>query len=1082
MSSLPPLPPLVGPYPVRRLVAHGGQSVVYEVTDPETGAALAAKVLLDGSAAGRFRREYQALVRVNHPNVVRVFRSGVTDDGLPYLVMELLEGRTAQAQVKAFGRPGSPARTDEAVRVAHGVADALAYLHGLGIIHRDLKAANVIVLPDGRVKVLDFGAVRMIAADVAPSDGREFVGTFHYAAPEQILGQPVDGRTDLYALGVLFYRMLSARRPFEGDDPVKVARLHLETPPPPLQRLVPGAPPAVLALVGELLQKDPARRPTSAAEVAARLAPLLPGAVAPEADEAVERPRRPAEAAIAAVLDAEGFAALLFEGAEGTGRRRMVRRAREEAERRGFAVVDVDLLGGPLPWVGFAERARARIPAGHPAGEALDRLAVRDRHDPADLAAVLAACAVEGPVVVAVNGLDDGAPADVATVAGAAARLAAAGAAVRLFAAVPPGGAAEAGWAGRHLTLPLTPGEVVEVARQALGVAAIAPELARRLVEASGGRIARLESLLRALPPGRGGAATRLAVPADVATRMSLELELLDAGDRRVAEMLALAGGTATASTLARALGVAPAEVEGAAQRLVAAGLVDRLADRRVRYAAGVEAEAVRVHLRPVRGALHAHRLAVVPGAVGGDEEPGPMAARAEVQLLRRSGQLAEAVALAVRRAGALVARGRWGEAEELLLPLTQARPAPTGFELWRLYAEVVAELDPDSARAEHALQRLTRLAVSDRELGDVERAAARLAMARGLAGEGAVHLERARGRYLRAGHHEGRLAVARTLAELFLSQGRVEAAAGEVLAVQEEVGGRAPRLLSTLAGAQLAAGELTEAESQLRALVGTLEQGGRGAWLEHVRRQRALRLSGRWSEARRALAEVLPRARVEATAGSLAALLVSAAELQLALGRPEAARERVAEAMAVLDGPPPSWLDEPLARVRARTAEALGEGGAMLWVSVALDRALAGGRDPAAARLQVMRGFLLKKTGKLGSGEADLVAGTGTLRRAGVWTGLAEAVTERPDPALLVDPAALYAGLDPWLAEESPPPVLLDRALLTAAWAIRRGSAVEADAARRDALRAAEALRTRLDPADRDAWTRHPLWEAVFG
>src|SRR5687767_3995224 len=154
MTAGPPLPDEIGPYRVLRPIARGGMAEVYEVEERSSGEHLALKLLVQtGGARARFDREYEALIRLNHPNIVRVYAYGHFGDH-PWLSMELVEGTPIQAYAKKVGRPGSLERLEEVVRIAHDVAMALDHIHHRGLVHRDLKSANVLVLPDGRVKLI----------------------------------------------------------------------------------------------------------------------------------------------------------------------------------------------------------------------------------------------------------------------------------------------------------------------------------------------------------------------------------------------------------------------------------------------------------------------------------------------------------------------------------------------------------------------------------------------------------------------------------------------------------------------------------------------------------------------------------------------------------------------------------------------------------------------------------------------------------------------------------------------------------------------------------------------------------------
>ncbi len=265
------IPEDIGPYRVLRPIARGGMAEVYEVQERTSGEHLALKVLvqLKGQVA-RFNREYEAMIRLNHPNIVRVYAFGTLGEN-PWLSMELIEGTPIQAYAKRCGKPGTRERLEEVVRVTHDLALALDHIHSHGLVHRDLKSANVLVLPDGRVKLLDFGTARVAdAVEDITRDG-EFIGTFAYASPEQILNKPVTGRADLYSLGVLLYRLVTGRRPFESDEPGELARQHVKELPPPPSQFAAELPKSLEELILALLSKKADDRPATGAIVARTL-------------------------------------------------------------------------------------------------------------------------------------------------------------------------------------------------------------------------------------------------------------------------------------------------------------------------------------------------------------------------------------------------------------------------------------------------------------------------------------------------------------------------------------------------------------------------------------------------------------------------------------------------------------------------------------------------------------------------------------------------------------------------------------------------------------------------------------------
>jgi tetratricopeptide (TPR) repeat protein len=346
-ASVPPPPDQIGPYRVLRSIARGGMAEVYEVEEKFSGERYALKLLdLAGSALPRFNREYEALARLNHPNIVRVYQYGFFNQQ-PWITMELLAGVPLQARVKAAGRPGEASRTAEVVRVSGFVADALQYIHRRGLVHRDLKSDNVVVLPDGRVKLLDFGTAHLYDALEPITKEGEFVGTFAYAAPEQITGGPVDWRADLYALGVLMYRLCTGQRPFEANDPATLAKLHAKVMPKAPREITPELPKELDALIMQLLAKRPEQRPQQAEVVVDALRLLGPSHsgkldVYSSLDRAVGR-----EAEVRQVADRMAAAApggaVLVEGGDGSGRSRFARAVASALEERGWSVADVTL-------------------------------------------------------------------------------------------------------------------------------------------------------------------------------------------------------------------------------------------------------------------------------------------------------------------------------------------------------------------------------------------------------------------------------------------------------------------------------------------------------------------------------------------------------------------------------------------------------------------------------------------------------------------------------------------------------------------------------------------------------------------
>jgi serine/threonine protein kinase len=251
-------------------LGHGGMARVLRGTDRQLGRHVAIKVLSppydrDQAFVERFRREAHAAARLNHPSIVAVYDTG-SDDGTHYIVTELVDGETLADLVEREG-PLPPERT---VEIATEVTRALAAAHERGVVHRDVKPGNVMLTPEGRVKVVDFGIARAAGAESGTRSGL-VLGSAPYLSPEQARGEAGDERSDIYALGCVLYQMLTGQPPFNADTPVATLYLHVheQVPPPSSVRDVPGD---LEAIVLRCLEKDPAARFQSAAELEHALA------------------------------------------------------------------------------------------------------------------------------------------------------------------------------------------------------------------------------------------------------------------------------------------------------------------------------------------------------------------------------------------------------------------------------------------------------------------------------------------------------------------------------------------------------------------------------------------------------------------------------------------------------------------------------------------------------------------------------------------------------------------------------------------------------------------------------------------
>ncbi len=256
-----------GRYVLERELGRGGMGRVFAALDRTLGERVALKLLTvpDGNASAleRFRREVKLARKVTHRNAARTFDIG-EHDGIHYLTMELVDGRSLEREL-ADRRLAPAAIVDIAVQICDGLAAA----HEAGVVHRDLKPANVLVEPAGRVVITDFGIARSANDDRLTADGG-LLGTLAYMAPEQIKGQPADARTDLYAIGLIVYEMLTGCTPFPADTALASALARIDAPPPDPRTIV-GVPDALAELVMQCLEPDPSRRPASAQDVATAL-------------------------------------------------------------------------------------------------------------------------------------------------------------------------------------------------------------------------------------------------------------------------------------------------------------------------------------------------------------------------------------------------------------------------------------------------------------------------------------------------------------------------------------------------------------------------------------------------------------------------------------------------------------------------------------------------------------------------------------------------------------------------------------------------------------------------------------------
>lgn len=271
---------LGGRYRLETLLGQGGMSAVYRADDPNLRRAVAIK-LIHGHLAGdpefvrRFEEEAAAVAQLRHPNIVQVYDFNHDGDTY-YMVLEFVPGETLYDKLRQLNSAGVRMPLEEVVAITTTLCEAVDYAHRRRMIHRDLKPANVMITPPGQAILMDFGIVKIVGGDTQTATGA-MIGTVAYMAPEQIRGERADHRTDIYALGVMLFEMVSGQRPFQGDSAPATMMMHLTEPVPDVRRLNSSVPAALVAVIEKAMAKAPEQRYQTAAEMVAALTAVARG-------------------------------------------------------------------------------------------------------------------------------------------------------------------------------------------------------------------------------------------------------------------------------------------------------------------------------------------------------------------------------------------------------------------------------------------------------------------------------------------------------------------------------------------------------------------------------------------------------------------------------------------------------------------------------------------------------------------------------------------------------------------------------------------------------------------------------------
>jgi tetratricopeptide (TPR) repeat protein len=1094
---------------VLRSIASGGMAQVYEVQDPASEERFALKLLVASVALRRFNREYEAMTRLNHPGIVRVYHYGL-HEGLPWLTMELLRGTPAQSYLKDFGKTGSPERMREALRISYFLSTALAYVHDRGLVHRDLKSANVLVLPDERVKLIDFGTAHLAdPLERITLDG-EFVGTFAYASPEQISGRPVDWRSDLYSLGVLMYRLVTGKRPFPGNDADELAHQHNHVAPSDPRSLAPNVPDVLANLMLQLLAKKPEERPLNA-HLVARAIEDLAGApfstrarLAIHSHDAISRDaeRRAVRARLSANQPGE---LVVLAGHEGSDRSRVADRVLAEAVESGWTAFRCG-FGGETELADLVAML-GKIAHGHDGATAAMDLVRNATTDDAlaqatlrtqllhAAASVVVARGDRGPILLGLMEVHLAGPVAVAILGAIRRRVLESRAKVAFVASSVQSALGQETEIGRwmrdaqvFLLEALPPRAVAVAVATMLGRRPPPVELTRRLHNVTDGQPLYLEQAVEEIVragvlEAEGNRLEWADSTVDVglpplARRTAGELlATLPFPHRDVLTAMALLGDATQVSSVAAGLGWEADEVELVVADLVTRGLID------AQLAWCVPAlKTLVLDAMPRR-----RRLAIARALIPELSKIDPT--RALVTCLLDVGRVDEAVFRASELGRTLGASRRLRQLIELLEPVvaraSRARPCEALAEIHLLYGQAVQGVRPTDPAAARSLAAARKLAGKNVQL----RARAELTTARWQAVIGhyrnyAKHLREAWETLERGGDAMSKATVAVEIGRASLLQGNFTQAESwyeraQAVSSHEQGGGLAAAALVGHATVQYGQGFVDRAEETACVAMQACDRGEDppGLWSAAAMWAHALRRQGRYSEALAMLYRRLPEASQWPDPGPYVSLVLAAACCEIDLARVGRAQEYVDELAATLHRGEYLHLRIEAGVVAGQILLVSGQFREAAWsLQETWNKARLAELTVLSERSRALLGHTLYALGDHEAGRSTMQSACLALQASGDLLSLADACTLRAQSLEGdEDPRETFRLVEDLVTSRPLPLLKLEHLLATVAWHRKRDEREPGMAAVREAALVLNRLATGLNDTDRAALRVHP-------